>query len=240
MLAAVTISFIRILRGPELGDKIAALDAMTIMALSGLHFCTHCLNGPDGAWRSWLCCLCWFLPLFCRSPGWRGSRGNGEGGAYRALSAGSGGISFTFSQLLAMKQVSVRRMLGYSSIGQIGLLTTVAALAPILTPAFSRAEGSGLLSGLLNGSLGGFLGGGVFPLLVLLAGNHLFSKAGLFWMRGITGSVDTGGLPDGSSLRRAPAAAGLQGLLTASLAGFPPFSGILGKTASDHDACFNR
>jgi formate hydrogenlyase subunit 3/multisubunit Na+/H+ antiporter MnhD subunit len=145
------------------------------------------------------------------------------------MAAISGGITFAFSQLLAMKQVSVRRMLGYSSIGQIGLLTAVAALAPILTPAFSRAEGSGLLSGLLNGSLGGFLGGGVFPLLVLLAGNHLFSKAGLFWMSGITGSVNTGGLPGRSSLRRAPAAAGLQGLLTAALAGFPPFPAFWAK-----------
>jgi len=41
MLAAVTISFIRILRGPELGDRIAALDAMTIMALSGIAFLAH-------------------------------------------------------------------------------------------------------------------------------------------------------------------------------------------------------
>jgi len=92
----------------------------------------------------------------------------------------------------------VRRMLGYSSIGQIGLLTTVAALAPILTPAFSRAEGSGLLSGLLNGSLGGSL------------------------------------LTQGSGCCRS------SGPADCSLGGIPPLSGILGKTAFDHDACFNR
>ncbi len=144
------------------------------------------------------------------------------------MAAISGGITFAFSQLLAMKQVSVRRMLGYSSIGQIGLLTAVAALAPMLTPAFSQAAGgSSLPGGLVAGS--GFLGGGVFPLLVLLAGNHLFSKAGLFWMSGITGSVDTGGLPERASLRRSPAAAGLQGLLTAALAGFPPFPAFWAK-----------
>ena len=44
ILVAMTITFFRIIRGPELGDRIVALDAMTIMALSAIAFLAHYLG----------------------------------------------------------------------------------------------------------------------------------------------------------------------------------------------------
>ena len=43
-LAALVISFFRIVKGPDLGDRIVALDAMTIMALSAIAFIAHLLG----------------------------------------------------------------------------------------------------------------------------------------------------------------------------------------------------
>ncbi len=128
------------------------------------------------------------------------------------LLAVSGGATFLFSQLLAMKQQAVRRMLGYSSIGQIGLLVMLIGLAPELhIPA------------------AGILPGGITAMLVLLAGNHLFSKAGLFWMSGIIDSVTLGGNNGETSLRSRPGVTGIFGILTASLSGFPPFPAFWAK-----------
>ncbi len=44
MLAAITITFFRLIRGPELGDRVVALDAMTIMALSVIAYLAHFLG----------------------------------------------------------------------------------------------------------------------------------------------------------------------------------------------------
>ncbi len=44
MAVAVIITFIRLLIGPELGDRIVALDAMTIMALSAIAYLAHVLG----------------------------------------------------------------------------------------------------------------------------------------------------------------------------------------------------
>jgi multicomponent Na+:H+ antiporter subunit F len=43
-LTAFVITFFRIVVGPELGDRVVALDAMTIMALSGITFLAHLLG----------------------------------------------------------------------------------------------------------------------------------------------------------------------------------------------------
>ncbi len=43
-LTALVISFFRIVKGPDLGDRIVALDAMTIMALSAIAFIAHLLG----------------------------------------------------------------------------------------------------------------------------------------------------------------------------------------------------
>ena len=73
----------------------------------------------------------------------------------------SGGISFLFSNLVGLKQTNVQRMLGYSSIAQMGLLMLALALLHKL-----GAEASLPL-----------VVGGLFV-------NHLFAKAGLFWLAG--------------------------------------------------------
>jgi multicomponent Na+:H+ antiporter subunit F len=44
MLVSIVITFIRIVIGPELGDRVVALDAMTIMALSGIAYLAHLLG----------------------------------------------------------------------------------------------------------------------------------------------------------------------------------------------------
>jgi multicomponent Na+:H+ antiporter subunit F len=41
---AFVISFFRIIAGPDLGDRIVALDAMTIISLSLIVFLTHLLE----------------------------------------------------------------------------------------------------------------------------------------------------------------------------------------------------
>ncbi len=127
------------------------------------------------------------------------------------VAALSGGATFLFSQLLALKQDSVRRMLGYSSIGQIGLLVLVASVGTYYGDMLSAR-----------------LFGGIFLPLLLLAGNHLFSKIGLFWVTGITGqkSLATLGKNKGSAVGIA-----VQGILTSALAGFPPFPAFWAKWA---------
>ena len=74
----------------------------------------------------------------------------------------SGGITFLFSNLVGLRQTSVQRMLGYSSIAQMGLLMLALALLHQL-----GAEQALPL-----------VVGGLFV-------NHLFAKAGLFWLAGI-------------------------------------------------------
>jgi len=132
----------------------------------------------------------------------------------------SGGMTFFFSQLLAMKQEKVRRMLGYSSIGQLGLLLLIAGLGTTL-------GSSEILSGFQIPGIP--VSSGVFLLLLLFAGNHLLSKAGLFWLSGIMDAESISGLAAGGSLRKKPVVAGIFGLLTAALAGLPPFPSFWAK-----------
>ncbi len=44
MGAAMIITFVRMIVGPELGDRVVALDAMTIMALSAIAYLSHLLG----------------------------------------------------------------------------------------------------------------------------------------------------------------------------------------------------
>ncbi len=43
-LLAFVISFYRIIFGPDLADRVVALDTMTILSLSGIVFLTHLLG----------------------------------------------------------------------------------------------------------------------------------------------------------------------------------------------------
>ena len=74
----------------------------------------------------------------------------------------SGAVTFLFSNLIGLRQTKAQRLLGYSSIGQMGLLTMAVALLRSSTRTTA------------------------IPLVVAgLFVNHLFAKAGLFWLAGI-------------------------------------------------------
>jgi NADH:ubiquinone oxidoreductase subunit 2 (subunit N) len=75
-----------------------------------------------------------------------------------ALSA----VTFLFSNLIGLQQTKARRLLGYSSIGQMGLMILAACLLQKLQ------AGSSIL----------------YLVIVGLFLNHLFAKAGLFWLAG--------------------------------------------------------
>ncbi|MDP8201553.1 MAG: proton-conducting transporter membrane subunit [Candidatus Tenebribacter burtonii] len=114
----------------------------------------------------------------------------------------AGVITFFFSNLMGLKQKNAKRLLGYSSIGQIGLL--VASL--IFTMHLPRS--------LMYLIVGGFFF------------NHLIAKAGLFW---ITGIVKKENLKDWNVLKNNKPLLVLFGILLFALAGFPPFAGFWAK-----------
>ncbi|RTL50191.1 MAG: proton-conducting membrane transporter [Bradyrhizobiaceae bacterium] len=117
--------------------------------------------------------------------------------------AWSGGISFLFSNLIGIKQTDARRLLGYSSIGQMGLL--------LMTVALLRQLGADKSMPLVVG--------GLFV-------NHLFAKAGLFWLVGILRRTDIHARASGT---RGPLAIGVLGLFLVAIAGLPPFPGFWAK-----------
>jgi formate hydrogenlyase subunit 3/multisubunit Na+/H+ antiporter MnhD subunit len=88
------------------------------------------------------------------------------------LIAALGAITFVFSNLIGLRQSKAQRLLGYSSVGQMALLTMAAALL------YGRvAEATMLL-----------VVGGLFV-------NHLFAKVGLFWLAGYIGKPRLRALP---------------------------------------------
>ncbi|NKJ48404.1 proton-conducting membrane transporter [Burkholderia sp. SG-MS1] len=119
------------------------------------------------------------------------------------LIAVSGGVTFLFSNLLALRQKKPQRVLGYSSIGQMGLL--MLALALLHQVGADRSIP--------------LVVGGLFV-------NHLFAKAGLFWLIGI---LRRHGTDARAILSRSPLLIGLLGLFMVAIAGLPPFPGFWAK-----------
>lgn len=123
-----------------------------------------------------------------------------------AVLAAAGVLSFAASNLVGLRQRNARRMLGYSSVAQIGLIVAVIAGAR----AFPAVETQTIV--LISGGL-------------LL--NHFLAKGGLFWL------VDTMGIRDMEDARgRLRGSYGLTlllGLLIVALAGLPPFPGFWAK-----------
>ncbi len=112
-----------------------------------------------------------------------------------------GALSFVVSNLLAIRQESVRRMLGYSTSAQLGLMVF---LLPLVRTGAVPASA-----------------------LVLLIVNHTLSKAGLLWLAGAHGS---GSRDDWrGAFSRTPAAGITMTVLVLSIAGLPPFPGFWGK-----------
>ncbi|CAM5304946.1 NAD(P)H-quinone oxidoreductase subunit 2, chloroplastic [Afipia felis] len=119
------------------------------------------------------------------------------------LIALSGGISFLFSNLIGLKQTKVQRMLGYSSISQMGLMMLALAL---LTEIGAQASIPLVIGGLFA--------------------NHLFAKAGLFWLAGVLRQDD---VETRTSLAGRPLLFALLALFMVAIAGLPPFPGFWAK-----------
>jgi len=122
-----------------------------------------------------------------------------------SILAVSGGATFLLSNLIGLKQSNVQRLLGYSSIGQMGLLLLGLALLHQV-----GAEASIPL-----------VVGGLFI-------NHLLAKAGLFWIAAVIRQRD---LDSAVGLAGHPLLAALLTLFLVAIAGLPPFPGFWAKWA---------
>jgi len=110
-------------------------------------------------------------------------------------------ITFVGSNFFGIVQENTRRMLGYSSIGQIGLLMVVLGFKDIL------------------GDSTPFI---LFGLLI----SHYLAKAGLFWLSGV---IKAKGLKEWSGIRKHPYFLFLMGTFVFALIGFPPFPSFFSK-----------
>jgi formate hydrogenlyase subunit 3/multisubunit Na+/H+ antiporter MnhD subunit len=112
-----------------------------------------------------------------------------------------GAVTFVGSNLLGLKQENTRRMLGYSSLGQIGLLMIILGFKDVL------------------GTQTPYV---VFGILI----SHYFAKAGLFWLSGI---VKSKSLKGWAVIRKKPFFLFLMGTFVFALIGFPPFPSFFAK-----------
>ena len=115
--------------------------------------------------------------------------------------AAIGALTFVGSNLMGTRQENPNRLLGYSSIGQVGLILMIIGLSPYLGK-------DTLLIG--------------FSILI----SHYGAKAGLFWLSGIVKSKSIEGW---SALRKHPFLLFLFGTFIFALIGFPPFPSFFGK-----------
>ncbi|MFA5851759.1 MAG: proton-conducting transporter membrane subunit [Spirochaetales bacterium] len=126
------------------------------------------------------------------------------GEAHLALVAGSGLATFVAANLAGARQRGTRRMLGYSSTAQIGLITATMALGKML----------------------GFGEDTIFAVAAGLLANHLLAKTGLFLLAGSLAD-DQARNRSGAALAPLPLTAA--GILVLALVGLPPFPGFWAK-----------
>ncbi|MEN8115953.1 MAG: proton-conducting transporter membrane subunit [Bacteroidota bacterium] len=110
-------------------------------------------------------------------------------------------ITFVGSNLLGINQTKARRLLGYSSVGQIGLLVAIIGLVP-----HSNSNLKLIFFGILV--------------------SHYFAKAGLFWISGI---IKAENIKEWSALRKKPVLLFMFITFVLALLGFPPFPSFWGK-----------
>ncbi|MEA1878848.1 MAG: proton-conducting transporter membrane subunit [Bacteroidota bacterium] len=110
-------------------------------------------------------------------------------------------ISFLGSNILGISQKNANRLLGYSSIGQIGLLVAVIGFSEQLGQNFEVI---------------------FFSLFI----SHFLAKVGLFWLSGWVGKTE---LTAWSVLRTKPWLLLVFGIFLFTLIGFPPFPSFFGK-----------
>lgn len=115
----------------------------------------------------------------------------------------AGGATFLFSNMAGLRQTNVQRMLGYSSIAQMGLMMLALGLL--------QQQGAAASMPLVVG--------GLFV-------NHLFAKAGLFWLAGAVQRPDTAAW---SSIAGRPLVLAVFALLLVAISGLPPFPGFWAK-----------
>ena len=125
-----------------------------------------------------------------------------SGGIFINASAYIGALTFVGMNVLALKQNSAKRLLGYSSISQIGLLVMTYAILKPAAP--EKAEVI------------------IFGLLV----THALAKAGLFWLSGV---VNRDGIREWSVIRRSPVALLAMIIGIFALTAFPPFPSFFSK-----------
>jgi len=119
------------------------------------------------------------------------------------LIAWAGGLTFLFSNLAGLPQTKVQRLLGYSSIAQMGLLMLSLALLKELDADAAMP----------------LVVGGLFF-------NHLFAKAGLFWLAGAVGLPRTAAWP---AIANRPLTLLVFAMLLVAISGLPPFPGFWAK-----------
>jgi len=123
------------------------------------------------------------------------------GASWGPVLTGVGLLSFVVSNILALVQTNDRRLLGYSSVAQTGLILAVVGQRELLGESYL------------------FIAGG------LLVG-HAIAKAGLFWLSGL---VKGRMLTDWADLRRNPLLVFAFATFIAMLSGLPPFPGFYAK-----------
>jgi len=123
------------------------------------------------------------------------------GPEWLAAATGIGIVGFVGANLFALAQDNDRRLLGYSSVGQIGLVLVVIGQRDLLGDSYL------------------YVGGGL-----LLA--HAVSKAGLYWLSGL---VDGRKLTAWSALQGHPLLIFAFATFIALLTGLPPFPGFYAK-----------
>ncbi|TNE68796.1 MAG: NADH-quinone oxidoreductase subunit F [Rhodobacteraceae bacterium] len=122
------------------------------------------------------------------------------------LATGIGLVTFVGANVLALAQDHDRRLLGYSSVGQIGLVLMVVG--------YGSDWGVGLY----------YVAGG---LLI----SHAIAKAGLFWLSGM---VKARQLTDWAALRQNPVLVVTFATFIAMLTGLPPFPAFYAKWTLVH------
>ncbi len=112
-----------------------------------------------------------------------------------------GAVTFIGSNLLGVKQKFARRLLAYSSIGQLGLLMLILGLRK-------------------------YLGDNLDYVVLGILITNLFAKTGFFWLAGI---VKAKTLKEWAIIRRKPFFLFLMGTFVFALIGFPPFPSFFAK-----------
>ena len=120
---------------------------------------------------------------------------------WKSMIAIVGGLTFIGSNLLGIRQKNAQRLLGYSSAGQIGLLTAVAGLST-------------------------FFGAHFLFIAITLLLSHYLAKAGLFWLAGIAKEKE---IKSWGVLRKEPLLVVMFGIFILTLLGLPPFPSFFGK-----------